>query len=246
MTAIKGSGASKYAIYENDVLTDAFYPFGNNVNLEINPESETVEIISNDDDSYGQILDTDTETKGVKITLSSNRFDPQTLAFLMQANLTELSGSGGTVTSEAFTATLGAASKVPQKDLSSVTVTDSTETTTYTLDTDYTLDAELGFITPIDGGAISAGESLRRNYTYGAETDYRIDVNAAPSRKIFFYWKGKNRLDGKRWIVEVPIATIKPNGSINLMAKEPIEGSFDMSAILADGETVACRMWIAK
>lgn len=248
ITALKGSGSGRFALYDAAgavVDLDEVFSFGNLVNLEIDPQSETVDVNSNDDDTYGELVDTDTETTGVKVKLSSNRFSAQTLAFALQGALSKLSAAGSSVVEEPFVANLEAMSKVPYKGLTVVSITSDDGVTTYDPVTDYTLDAELGYISYPAGTTITDKEALKRSYTYAAESGHRIWVNKAASQKIWFHWKGINRFDKRRWEVFIPLCTIKPDGTINLMSKEAVEASFEVYALLKDGEEGSVKMLLA-
>lgn len=248
LSALKGSGAARFALCDASGVPDLdmVLPFGNLVTLEIDPQSETVEVNSTDDDTYGELVDTDTETTGVKIKLSSNRFSAQSLAFALQAKLLDLTAAEQTVTDEEFTANLAAMSKVPGRNISSMVITSDDGVTTYAAGSDYIFDGELGYITYPDGTTIAEGASLKRSYAVAAETGQLLWINNAPSQKIWLHWKGLNRFNQKRMEVMIPLCTIKPDGTINLMAKEAIEGSFEVSALLKEGETGSVSMYLAE
>lgn len=247
MKAYKGSGSSQFAFYDaNDVLVDAFYPLGNQTSFEMTAEADTTEVTSTDDDTYSQILDTDTEPKSVSVTIGVNRLDNRTFAMLFQGNLDAVSGAGGSVVDEEFTATLGAASRIPHTGISAFSLTDAaTGLITYVVDVDYTVDLELGFVTPLVGGAIVEASALHRSYTYAAGSGYIIGVNGAPSRKIALVSKFKNRMDGKRYVSDILKCVIKPSKAIDMMSKEPVEATFEVIPILVPPATEAVKISIA-
>lgn len=53
-------------------------------------------------------------------------------------------------------------------NISAITLTDTTESTTYTADTDYTLNAATGVVTRLTGGAIAAGGTVKAVFTHVA------------------------------------------------------------------------------
>lgn len=248
ITALRGSGSGRFALYGASgvvVNLDEIFAFGNLVDLEIEPQSETVEVESTDDEDFGELLDTLTQATGVKIKLSSNRFTAQTLAFALQGALKTLTTAEATVTDEAFVANLSAYSKVPGRNISAMVITSSDGVTTYTVDTDYVFDPELGYISYPEGTTIVDKAALKRSYVVAAETGQEIWPNKAPSQKIWFHWKGKNRFDNRRWEVTIPLCVIKPDGTINLMSKEPVKAGFAVSAMLKPGESTSVKMYLA-
>lgn len=92
------------------------------------------------------------------------------------------------VTAEAVTlSTVTDSAKLAHPYVSSVVVKNSAGTTTYVLDTDYTLDATTGTIQRKPGGAIASGAALKVDYQYlnpalVTASDIIGTVNAAGSR----------------------------------------------------------------
>lgn len=78
---------------------------------------------------------------------------------------------------------LGATGANPMgvKNVSSVTIKDATDTTTYVLGTDYTLDTATARFSPIKGGAITDGSTVHAGYTPTAGTITRVSSGAAGS-----------------------------------------------------------------
>ncbi len=250
MQAIKGSGSARFAVYDNtDTLVNEWRPFGNMTSLNVEPSADLVEVTSTDDADYGTVTDSESEPGKVKITLATNRFSAETLALIYSALVALDTSTGGTVsTAESYTAKMGVAFQVggasPRRGLTTVVVKDSTATTTYVKDTDYTLDAEFGFITPI-GSTITSGEVLKVTYTYAAGSGYKLDVNSAPSLHISFFWKGVNRFDGKRYMMEVPKCTLKASKGIDLMGKDVATVDFELTPILVVGKTASATVRLA-
>lgn len=73
--------------------------------------------------------------------------------------------------------------EIGTEDLTSVVVKDVTDTTTYTVDVDYRLNAVLGLISPIDGGAIAEDATVHVTAAGSANTDQRVTIGAGSSAK---------------------------------------------------------------
>lgn len=250
MQAIKGSGSARFALFDTDTLVNEWYPFGNMTALNIAPSATTVEVTSTDDTDYGSITDSEVEPGSIKITASINRFSPENMALIYAANANVDATVGGTVvTPEAITAKMNVAARlggdVQRSGVTAVVVKDHTDVTTYVKDTDYTLDSEFGFITPI-GSTIKDGDILHVTYTYAARTGIKLDVNTATSRHISLLWKGINRFDGKRYIVEIPKCTIQATKGIDLMGKSEAAADFDITPVLIPGMASAVTVRMAE
>jgi len=246
MKAYKGAGSSQFAYYDaNGVLVDAYFPLGNQTSFEMTAEADTTEVTSTADDTYSQILDTDTEPKSVKVSITVNRLDNRTMAILFMGDLDAVTGLGGSVVDEPFTATLGAASRIPHTNITAFVLKDSTGITTYALNVDYTVDLETGFVTPLVGGAIVDAATVERSYTYPAGSGFVIGVNGAPSRKIALVSKFKNRFDGKRYVADILQCVIKPSKAIDMMSDKPVEATFEVIPILVPPATESVLVRIA-
>lgn len=95
------------------------------------------------------------------------------------------------VTDESFTTTtLDTAVSLDQTGLVqySETVTDTAGTTTYTRDTDYTMNYVAGTVTPITGGSMEAATEYEVDYLYyeqGKPTQFCIEYDATNARYVF-------------------------------------------------------------
>lgn len=110
---------------------------------------------------------------------------------------------------------LGSTSTNPQgvRDVGSVTVTIDPGGTpaTAVLDTDYTLDAELGRIYIIEGGAFDGVKDASVDYTPVANTRKRVTTSAAASVEGALRFVAYNA-KGKQKDVYIPYVTLRPSG----------------------------------
>lgn len=153
--------------------------------------------------------------------------------------------AGATVVAEnvdIFTLPAGKRFALAHPDVSSVVVKDVTDTTTYVLNTDYTLDAKNGTITPITGGAIALAAAatdivLHVGYTYAAYTNMEAFTSAvSPQRWLRF--EGLNTVDGTRVIIDMYKAQFDPLTNYGLIVEDI--ASIDMSGdLLADSLVVS-------
>jgi hypothetical protein len=147
--------------------------------------------------------------------------------------------TGSTVTDEVVTV---AAAGLDQKyalahpGVTSVVVKDDVAgapgTTTYVVDTDYTVDAVNGAITPLSTGAITAAEVLHVAYTFASYTQMDAFMSsAAPERWLRF--EGLNTVDDSKVVIDIFKAQFDPLTGYGLLNEDL--ASVDMKGtILAD------------
>jgi hypothetical protein len=152
---------------------------------------------------------------------------------------TKASVTGSTVTDEVVTV---AAAGLDQKyalahpGVTSVVVKDDVAgapgTTTYVVDTDYTVDAVNGAITPLSTGAITAAEVLHVAYTFASYTQMDAFMSsAAPERWLRF--EGLNTVDDSKVVIDIFKAQFDPLTGYGLLNEDL--ASVDMKGtILAD------------
>ena len=151
--------------------------------------------------------------------------------------------AGGTVvtgTPESIAIPMGAKSlrfPLAHPDVSTVVVKDSTNVTTYTLGTDYSVDAKNGvIILPVNGAIVtaagSAATSIKVSYAYASYTNMEaFTSSAAPERWLRF--EGMNTIDNSRVVIDLYKAQFDPLTSYALINDEI--GSVDMAgSLLAD------------
>lgn len=110
-----------------------------------------------------------------KLTIETLEISPEMLERAFLGDLTRTGTTAGSITSEAVTITaLGVAYPLSVKFLSNVVVQDDTDTTTYDVGVDYTVNLDTGMITAIDGGAITASDVLHVSADYSAYDDITI------------------------------------------------------------------------
>ncbi|MBF0096279.1 MAG: hypothetical protein HQM04_06560 [Magnetococcales bacterium] len=84
---------------------------------------------------------------------------------------------------------------------------------------DYKIDYRLGMVTPILGGQVAAGESLRVTYDHLAVTGSRIKGGIRPSIRVSLILSGMNLANGQTVLLEVPQTTLFPAAGVDLMTE---------------------------
>lgn len=152
-----------------------------------------------------------------QLSLTMHSIRPQHLKQAIQGNLTELTGT--TVTDEAFIGSHDGFSPLAHVKISSVTITDSTGTTTYTegAGNDYILHADTGMIEVLSTGTITDGESLLADYTYADQ--YSVTTNPQNIAKYVVFAGMNSANDDKQVRVECYRAKFDP-GSLPLITTD--------------------------
>lgn len=135
---------------------------------------------------------------------------------------------------------LGASGSNPTgvRGVGSVTVTNDTGVTTYVADTDYTLDADLGRIYIIDGGAISDGDDLLVDYTPVANSRTRIASSASATLDGSLRFVATNP-EGPKHDVYLPYCRLSPSGELPMIGDEWQAMSFNLDIQKYDDNTAA-------
>ncbi len=111
--------------------------------------------------------------------------------------------------------------------ISNVVVKDSTEATTYTEGTDYTVNPRLGMIRAVPGGNISAGDELHVSYDQAEIAGTRMSAMTKSNVRIAVRLDGKNFADGRDFISEVYMMKLKPTSSFSLIGEEFVDVTFE-------------------
>jgi hypothetical protein len=146
--------------------------FGNTPELSYSAEQETLDHFNSD-----RGVRTKDESIPLQIDYSgsfiTDNISPENLAAFFMGNAMVLTDAGSSVVAESHTAVepglsyqLGTSSANPSgvRKVSAVVVKDD-GATTYVVDTDYTVDLDLGRVTVVAGGAIVDGTNLLIDYT---------------------------------------------------------------------------------
>jgi hypothetical protein len=122
-------------------------------------------------------------------------------------------------------------------DIFTITVTGGEGIATYTVGTDYTVNARLGLIEVLSGGLISNGQTLKVNYTWAAETGYKITGATQPVVKVRLVLDGKNDYDGAAVRVDVWEANLSPSNEVDFLAPEFASLDFEGKMLTPSGKS---------
>ena len=170
---------------------------GNCTALEFAVQEETKEL-RDYTSTGGGVLNEVRRITGVEIRLTMAEYSPDNLARALYG--TTASEVAGTVTDESVTAYKGGLVRLQYPNPASVVVTDAAGTTTYTEGSDY--EVRPGGIYILEGGAITDGEALLVDYSYGALDVIQALAASAGEWELVFEGLNEAR-SGKPVIVDV-------------------------------------------
>lgn len=228
MSAFRGSLDLYYQVENSDGTFGPVHSAGNVTNFDITPDAEELEVVSTGNSDYGQAADSMIDAKPTKFSFAVNRFNIDNWAMAFMGDYAARSEASANISGEAQTVSMGDMIKLEGLDVSAVVVKDETDVTTYTLTDDYLIvDAALGIIKPVDGGAISDGDVLHISYTTALETGFLLSGGTQSSKFIKMFGRGINRFNNKRAIVTIPRGSVKPGGNFSMVGTDAASIQFD-------------------
>lgn len=218
---------------------------GNCPSIEVSVESETLEHFS----SEAGIQEKDEEVllkvvRNCSITCD-NMIDDNVEMFVIGA-ISTVSQTNTPVVDEAMTVkqdryyNLGTTTGNPSgvKGVSAVSVTGSGGTPTYTLTTDYTVDAAMGRIYIVSGGGIADDTAIEVDYTPNTNSRTRIATASLSSVEGALRFVADNPKGTNRDIF-APKVQLKPTGSFQLIGEEWMSLGFGIEFLKKDTNTEA-------
>ena len=169
-----GGGALKFTPIV-DGVAGTEEDFGQTENISFSVETETLTHDNTETCTAYEDMNILKKVTG-KLTIETLEISPEMLERAFLGTLTRANTVAGSITAEAVTiVALGVGYPLSVKFVTNVVVQDATDTTTYDLNIDYTIDADKGIITAIDGGAITASDILHVSADYSAYDDINIE-----------------------------------------------------------------------
>ena len=243
MSGLLCSGDVRVAYVDADgVPTGQHLGILNPVKLALNkPAPDLKQRISGQNDSFGEALDQVEFPKPTEVSFTvDDAGDAETLSWALggtSAGYTQTSATAATLTLSAVEP--GQWAKIGKRRLSNVVVKDSTDSTTYVLNTDYLLDAEAGFIKPTTGGGISSGDDLHITYDAAALTGSAVSVGTRQAIQVQIEGNMKNLATGEYVHVFIPKAKLSPTGELDFRGADFLPVALNGTALVITGQSPA-------
>ena len=217
-------------------------------------DGEEVTLKSKRRDIYNQTIYSETTPGNALLSMSFKDVPSNLFGLAFASEPEDLEYIAGTVTDEAVAVasagTLYLLAKRNVKTTPAVVVTNVGGSTTYDLDDDYTIDARIGGIRIVAGGAIAtalataqgsdpdATISLEVSYSYNAFEGESFDGETVTEAEFAVFFDGKNRLSQKDISVEYYSVKLKaPADGMDLLSSELITVVLEGIASTPTGKT---------
>jgi hypothetical protein len=244
MSARKFSGNIRIAQVNTDgVYTGGFIGILNTTKLELQiPKPDAVQQISNQNGTLGQLISQGLIPKPTSADVTfDDTNDQRVLGMAFNGSTQTYTQSGGTIAAATYAApaVLGDWLKLAHRGVSAVVVTDSTAATTYAAGTDYVVDAAPGFIRILPGGAITAAESLKINYTAAALSGQTILGGAVAFNMLRIEGHMQDIMSGGTAYVVIPLYQAQASGNTDFFGKDLLVAALSGGLLLPPVGTAA-------
>lgn len=230
--AYMGAGDLFIARYDANGDLGPSYQVGNTEDFVINaPDIDKAERNGKMRQNWGNVVHTLVKSvkQGLSFTLTDiNRRNLALAMFGTDTTLTQTGGSDGSAID--VTAKLGAWVAMGKYKLdpdNAPVVKDDTDTTTYVEGTDYEIDYQAGSLMAIDGGSISADDTLHVTRTWLAYTGFKIAGHANTEVNVKLELLTQNKAGGSaEGKLTVYKATLEPSGDMAWLSEDYIDLAF--------------------
>ena len=220
-----GRGKVYFSLFKTGTYTPSGYRYvGNTPAFSLNQENETLEHYSSDEG----IREKDNEVilqTNVTGSLTMDDIQPENLALFFFGSSSVLAQTSATGQTETFVDVIeGHSYMVGVSDLNPTGVRSLTNVvvkvgaTAKTLNTDYTLNAELGMITIVEGGGINTGDDVIVEYDRSAKSRKQI-ISGTDQIEGAVLFESTNEV-GERFDYLIPRVKLSPNGEFALKTDE--------------------------
>lgn len=201
----------------------------------VTPAPENIDQISRMNGTVGQLGSRAQVPKPTTLaTVFDDTADQRVLAYALNGVVNAYSQTGGTITDEVVaTKALGDWYPLANIHVSAVSVHDAaTDMVTYTAGTDYVIDAGPGLIRTLPGGAITANQSLKIDYTAAAVTGNDVQGSKVASTLLRLHGDLRNLVDGGENTFICPIFQASSSGNNDLFGKQMLLASLNGAMFL--------------
>lgn len=207
-----------------DGSQSGYLPPQNAQTFQINvPEAETTDRISKMRDTAGQALDSVSEIQPHELSITFDGFNGQLLASAFNGVVADYTAASKTGEQIAITARTGAGVSVGSYQITDVTVAaddGGSPGTALTEGTDYAIEARLGLIRALDGGAITDGDTVHVTYDAPEITGDMIRGAARSEITAAILFDGVDTVTGDPVIIEIDRVNLSGAGEFDFLSDE--------------------------
>lgn len=193
---------------------------GNVTRFELTPTVETLEKQSSMEGARGTLKEVVTKTT-MEVGLTLDEFDPENLALALFGSVSAYSQSSGTATDTSLGTSNSKKGYWLDTGKKKITVTAvKVGATTYTLNTDYTVDSETGMIYITPNSTIVDGSTVLWSGSYAAITSTQIQALADAKIECALQFRSASDATGPRFLCDVWKASIQPDGALSMLTEQ--------------------------
>ncbi len=220
--------------------TGDFKPVGDAYPLSCQVTTEQLKKKSRRVETAGQIIAAKNEITDTTGSLTLHEWNAANLAYGLSGTAVALTDTSGSASAEAVTApAAGEYKALAHRDVSNVVITGSVE------GTDFNVDATLGLLTIIDGGNLSADDSLSVDYDYAAKSGYQVDIGSNAQIRVQVLAHLYSEFADKHFVMELDSVVLGTSSDINFISEEGSTGElleFSMTLETLEGQTSPGRV----
>ena len=190
--------------------------------FEIKPNADLKEMASRGRTTYGQVIESVPLPKPADFSVTLAEVNTSSLALALFGTSTTTNQGSGSIVDEAVTAKLGKWVELTKKNVAAagLVVTNSAQSITYVLGTDYEINYALGMIRAKTGGAITDAQPLKVDYTYNAISATTIAGATQSQLRAQFKLDGINFADQQNTIITVHEAVLTPDNAFDFLQND--------------------------
>lgn len=223
-----------------------YWPHLNATSLQLNPgKVDTIKRMGRGLSTDGTVLNAINDVgDAAVITIGNDEFRAEVLALQIRGLLESITQAAETQTDLEITVQKDLWVPLWSDHLATDTVTvklESNPATTYTEGTHFEVNRQQGLIRFLSSAAGSPNNEVKVLVTFNIADNEMLRVggsNTLPQRYAVLY-DGFNKASGKRARLRIPQAMIAPDGDLDLLKKDFVNGSLQVTPELVTGETAA-------
>lgn len=222
--------------YLNGVKSNQWFSLGEATKFELTNGSEKKEILSGKCESYNQPVSTIYIPTPSELTIDIVTIDSENLA-LLRASVANLTTQNAGTFNDVVTAKFDRSHRVSVRNVDTLVVKDSTDTTTYVEGTDYVIDNKaLGLFSVLSTGAIADGDELHVSGTMKASTFDSINSNDTLGIYYQVALAGRNMDTNKPLVVDVFKTQLVADGAVDFLSSDFVTGTLKGSPVLDENQ----------
>jgi len=221
---------------DSDGNSTGFQLAGNCKQFAPKVETDVKENKLNGRDTFGLTAESFTRITGSSLSMTFNRYDPNILAAAFMGSAVDQAAAAGS-----YTATITAIAdrwvETGETGLDTCVVKDETDTTTYTVNTDYEVNTRTGMIKVLSTGTIGDGDTLHISGDTLAKTGSKITAGTRSVVNVALRLDGKNLATGGNVLVTVWQAQLRSETEFDFMGEDFPEVTLTGTLITPTGKT---------